>query len=91
MTRPSQLPEGFTAFWAAYPRRVNKGAAFKSWISNNCEPISSEIVKAVKSAKWADEKQYIPHASTWLNGWRWTDELEQSDDNNALKDALRGL
>ena len=89
MSRPTRLPEGFEAFWKVYPRRVSKGAAYKAWVSQNCEPIAAEIIKAVKKADWADEKQYIPHPSTWLNGWRWEDEAVESSDNNALRDALR--
>ena len=89
MSRPTKLPEGFEAFWKAYPRRVAKGAAYKAWVAQNCEPIADQIVKAVKKSSWADEKQYIPHASTWLNGWRWEDEAVENDDNSALRDALR--
>jgi hypothetical protein len=30
-----------------------------------------------KSQQWVkDNGQFIPHASTWLNGKRWEDELE---------------
>lgn len=84
----NSLPEGFQAFWVAYPRKVSKGAAYKAWIKNNCEEISEDIVKAVKRQTFADDQQFIPHAATWLNGWRWMDETSNSNDS-ALRDALR--
>lgn len=84
----NKLPDGFQKFWLAYPKKVSKGAAYKAWIKNDCEDIYSEIVKAVKRQQFSEDKQYIPHAATWLNGWRWEDEVA-SEDNNALRDALR--
>ena len=72
---PANLPEGFKAFWMAYPRKVGKGQAVKAWMKNNCEPIADEIVTAVKKYPFSDEIIYIPHASTFLNGWRWLDEF----------------
>jgi len=71
---PNNLPPGFTKFWACYPRRVGKGIAVRSWVSNGCEEIADEIIKAVKKYPFSDEIQYVPHPSTFLNQWRWLDE-----------------
>ena len=74
----------FEAFWKAYPRKVNKQAAEKAF--NKLKP-SEDLFKAImaglenhkKSKQWTrDDGQYIPHASTWINGKRWEDELESA-------------
>lgn len=84
-----QLLEGFVKFWRSYPRKVAKGAAYKAWIKNGCEPISDKIVKAVKSQTFSDDPQFIPFPSTWLNAWRWEDEIEPSADDQALEELMR--
>jgi hypothetical protein len=68
--------EMFEAFWKIYPRKTDKGGARKAF------------EKAVKAAGVfalmegvqrfvvdpnLPEPQFIPHASTWLNGGRWSD------------------
>ena len=74
----------FEAFWKAYPRKVNKQAAQKAF--DKLKP-SADLFKAImvglnshkKSQQWVkDGGQFIPHASTWLNGKRWEDELESA-------------
>ena len=74
---PDQLPSGFRLAWRAYPKKVGKGAAFKAWMSNDCEVVAGKIVAAIKDANWPEDRQYIPHMSTWINGWRWLDEVEE--------------
>lgn len=76
--KPNDLPPGFIKFWAAYPRKVGKGHAAKAWVKNGCEPIADEIIKALKKYPFSEETQFQPHASTWLNGWRWLDEQTDS-------------
>ena len=67
----------FESFWAAYPRKVGKGAAFKVWEKNH-RPSLDKILEAIERQKqteqWQDEK-YIPHPTTWLNQGRWDDEI----------------
>lgn len=72
---------GFAVFWAAYPRKVSKAAArqaFKqAW--KKLPPFDEEtiLIGGLERAKagW-DEPKFIPHAATWLNGERWTDESD---------------
>jgi hypothetical protein len=83
-------PPGFLEFWAAYPRKVGKLAAQRSWKSRGCEPMAERIVAAVRSQlDWPDgeglNKRHDlnggggnPHPSTWLNQGRWDDELPSS-------------
>jgi hypothetical protein len=69
----------FDEFWSLYPRKVNKATARKVW-----EKLSAE--QQLMAAKAIDthcqywraketELEFIPHASTWLNGERYEDEL----------------
>lgn len=74
--------EEFDQFWAAYPRRVDKGTARKAWARTaSIRPLIADVLKAVeeakRSAQWLkDDGQYIPYPATWLNGERWDDEHE---------------
>ena len=83
-----ELPNGFKAFWKAYPRKMSKGTAYKAWVVNDCEAISETIVKAVKATKFTDDPTYIKHPANYLNAWGWLDEVEDGD-KDALRDALR--
>ncbi len=75
------LGAGFDEFWAAYPRKVGKQAAWKAW--SKLKP-SAELTKAILEAveyqcncpQWQkDGGQYIPNPATWLNQGRWEDKL----------------
>ncbi|MFT0517289.1 helix-turn-helix domain-containing protein [Pseudomonas faucium] len=74
----------FDRFWVLYPRKVGKSAAEKAWAKIKVTAdLFDLMVKALAawsvSTDWTkDGGQYIPHASTWLNGKRWEDELPQS-------------
>ena len=75
----------FDAFWSAYPRKVAKGHARKAFdkACKIADPIA--ILTAVK--KFADatqgtDKQFIPHPTTWLNGERWEDDIEDVAPSN---------
>lgn len=76
------MGEGFDVFWKAYPRKVGKGAAEKSWLRlKPTEELRTVILKAIEIHKssngWTkDNGDYIPHPSTWLNQRRWEDEVE---------------
>ncbi|MBH0778778.1 hypothetical protein [Nocardia bovistercoris] len=70
-------PPGFVEFWAAYPRRTDKGGARKAYAKATARTDPAAILEGARRFA-ADpnlpEPQYIPHAATWLNGERWTDE-----------------
>lgn len=73
----------FEKFWNAYPRKVGKAIAFKSFekLKVNAE-LLDKMLKAIevqkKTDQWQDER-YIPHPSTWLNQQRWNDEVKISN------------
>ena len=67
----------FAAWWAAYPRKVGKGAARKAYasaIGRGADPV--EVLSAIGQQRWSPEVQFRPHASTWLNADRWLDDPE---------------
>lgn len=71
----------FDRFWALYPRKVGKSAAEKAWAkikvtADLFDLMAASLAAWVVSTDWTkDGGQFIPHASTWLNGKRWEDEL----------------
>jgi len=75
--------EVFERFWRAYPNKVGKKSALKAWERLKLTPDDQRLAAmragldaAKLSPQWREEKgRYIPHAATWLNGERWTDEL----------------
>lgn len=69
-------PEGFSDFWAAYPRREDKGHARTAWVKAVRKADVRTIVAG--AARLRDdpnrEKQFTPLPATWLNGERWGDD-----------------
>ena len=66
----------FDRFWAAYPLKKGKKAAYSAF---NRQPLG--IIALLKDVKYRTENDaqwiagYIPHASTYINGERWEDEI----------------
>lgn len=75
--------ELFSRFWKLYPRKVGKDKAEKAWAKIKLtQPLFDEIIAALAKHSvtpgWTkDNGQFIPHASTWLNGKRWQDEVPE--------------
>lgn len=79
-TASGPYSDSFEEFWKLYPRRVGKGAAFKSW--KRLSP--ADRVKAQKglrsqlrklTAQANDPKgNFCPHAATWIGQRRFDDE-----------------
>lgn len=76
-----ELAEAFEVFWKLYPNKKSKKDARKAW--EKLKP-SADLRQTLMNAlgnhrisrDWTkDDGQYVPMASTWLNGERWTDEL----------------
>jgi hypothetical protein len=69
-------------FWAAYPKKTGKDAAYRAWQTKKRErrlPAIDDLLEAVRKAKASSQWQedggkYIPNPSTWLNQGRWEDE-----------------
>ena len=78
MKRRSAPPEDpdFARFWAAYPRKVGKGAARKAWAK--MRPPIDLVLRTVRAfsdtEQWRRENgRFTPHPATWLNQERWND------------------
>jgi len=66
----------FPEFWHAYPRKTDKANARKAWVKAIKKKPPSEIITAASAyAATKPEPKFTAHASTWLNGERWDDEL----------------
>ncbi len=91
---PSQkiVPSQFEDFWKLYqkglaPARGSKGKALVAWeklckSKNTTRPTWGEIRNSItaqkKSNQWQNPR-FIPHASTWLNNYRWLDDPGQME------------
>lgn len=79
--REGARDDGFEAFWAAYPKRRQRGQAERAWARIRPGPeLQARILAAINAAKaskdWLDhDGRYIPHPATWLNGKGWTDDM----------------
>lgn len=78
--------EAFSAWYALYPRKVARKSAEKAWSRIATSPEAIEQImaglRAQLPAMLKKDKEFIPHASTWLNGRRWEDsslEFAQRD------------
>lgn len=73
----------FEAYWSAYPRKVGKVVAQRSFMKLKVdeallEKILSAIEKQKQSEQW--KKGIIPNPATWLNQARWEDEGPENTD-----------
>jgi hypothetical protein len=72
------IDAAFDCFWAAYPKRVAKGAARKAFaaaIKAGTDP--EAIIEGARrfcTERIGADPRYTAHPATWLNGERWTDE-----------------
>jgi uncharacterized protein YdaU (DUF1376 family) len=74
--------ERFERFWAAYPRKVGRDAAWKEWLKRSptndlTDYMIIKIAEHRASPQWLrDGGQFIPHPRTWLSQGRWQDEAD---------------
>jgi hypothetical protein len=68
----------FDRFWAQYPRKVGKQKAQKAWGRlTKKEKIAIFGVLGAHVSQWRGVRpEFVPHATSWLNGRRWEDELD---------------
>jgi hypothetical protein len=91
-----QYTDAFLSFWAAYPKKVGKDAAWAAWRKRDgSRPDIAVILGAVQAQKlteqWTrDGGQYIPNPATWLNQGRWQDEAAMVDPYQSWIDSREG-
>lgn len=81
--RENEDPD-FDAFWKAYPKKVDKGAARRAWVKAvKAADVSAIIAGAVTYAQHPDTHRdggkYIKNPATWLNAESWGNELPRRD------------
>lgn len=71
--------EDFLAFWEKYPRKVNKGQAWKAYAKKRDagrlpEDLLERLGNKCLCDQWRkDNGEFIPHPATWLNAEGWED------------------
>jgi uncharacterized protein YdaU (DUF1376 family) len=84
---PKGAEERFERFWKAYPKKVGKDAARKSFDKRKpTEELLGKMLTAIDqqstSQQWTrDGGQYIPNPATWLNQGRWQDHAIDEQPN----------
>ena len=73
----------FDKFWAAYPKKMSKGAARKAFKTLNPSKelvaiMINHLARAKNCYQWTkDEGQFIPYPATWLRAEGWLDEIPE--------------
>lgn len=77
----AELAEAFEVFWKLYPKKRSLKDAKKAWAKLKPNPeLRQTLITALGKQRlqhdWVkDGGQYVPLASSWLNGEKWTDEV----------------
>ena len=75
-TAPKVADVRFEEFWAAYPKKIGRGAAEKAWAKADAEiaTVRAALENQKRSEQWQkDGGQFVPNPATWLNQKRWLD------------------
>lgn len=84
--------EAFEKFWSAYPRKVGKVAAFKTWRKQKLDSKTDLILVAIEwqltdtNYLQKSDTQYIQHPVTWLNAKQYLDE-QPTESDRLIADA----
>jgi hypothetical protein len=74
--------EVFAEFWCAYPKKVGKAQAEKTWQKEmpNIDLVLNALQWQKESKQWLKNAgQFIPNPATYLNQHRWLDEPVMSE------------
>jgi hypothetical protein len=85
--RALAVPDRFAEFWSAYPVKKGKAAALKAWRKIKPEQIDGILAALAIQARDDDDwkRGFCPHASTYLNGARWEDEVAKPKPQQASR------
>lgn len=86
-----ESPE-FAAFYAAYPRKMGRQAAWRAWKTLAPDAaLQAKILGALAAQRphldRRENGRFIPHASTWLNQGRWDDEIPGAKSSVPVNDS----
>lgn len=80
---PESLRNQFDIFWSAYPNKKDKKRAEQKFMKINFKNIPFEklmdcLEAQKKTFDWTKNNgQFVPMASTWINGERWNDQIAE--------------
>ena len=80
----------FAEFYAEYPVKKGKAQAEAKWKARGLDAIADRIIADVKDRKARDRQWldgYAPHASTYVNGRGWEDEIETRQTNGSASSS----
>lgn len=86
-----ELLARFSRFWSVYPNKVKKNVAESAWIKlAPDDALTDRIVADVElrlRTEWkGQDKNYIPHPTTYLHQRRWEDETPPTERRNTAKE-----
>lgn len=79
--KQTAMERRFERFWKAYPKKVGKGGAEKSFQKYKPDDeLTETMIQAIEAQKQTRQwkEGYIPNPQTWLNQKRWLDEVEEA-------------
>lgn len=80
-------PDGFEAFYEAFPKHVGRGQALKAYRSALKIATGEALLTGARryaASVVGKEPQFVAHPATWLNGQRWLDELSAAGPDNVV-------
>lgn len=75
---PPQTKSKFDIFWQEYPIKKNRKKALEIWKRKKLDSLADDIISKLNLIKKTDSdwlRGFVPHATTFLNGERWDDEI----------------
>lgn len=72
----------FDKFWAIWPNKKDRKRSLAAFVKINpddalLQTILTAVAAQSATAKWIEDGgKFIPHATTWLNGARWEDDVK---------------
>ena len=87
-------PDRFREFWEAYPKKRDRKKARDAWKRKRLDSRADQIIADVKRRVRNDDqwlKGYVPHATTYINGERWEDEINSGPGSGPTAPHLRTL
>lgn len=80
LPRGGHAPDAFAAFWSQHPIKKGKLAAQTAWNRLKANSELVDIIMHDMANRKQNDRQWVegfaPHPATYLNGARWTDEIE---------------
>lgn len=85
--KETQLDAAFERFWEAYPKKVDKKGARRSFakVKAPLETLLQAVEQQKQSRQWQEDNgRFIPNPTTWLNQERWETTLETPEESKGV-------